>query len=143
MLAVVAGASLGAAAVQGLHAQVKPKAYIVTETEVIDAAALAAYVPQAQAAVRAAGGVPGVVATGRRHCLGGRAAQALWRLGVGERREGTGLVQFRGTEGAHATARKSVQNNPTVHYRAPSELVLSLAGSESAIRHAKDGNCAI
>ena len=64
MLAVVAGAVLGAAAVQGLHAQAKPKAYIVTETEVIDAAALAAYVPQAQAAVRAAGGRPGVVPAG-------------------------------------------------------------------------------
>jgi hypothetical protein len=31
-LAVVAGAALGAAAVQGLHAQAKPKAYSVTET---------------------------------------------------------------------------------------------------------------
>ena len=63
-LAVVAGAALGAAAVQGLHAQVKPKAYLVTESEVIDAAALAAYVPQAQAAARAAGGRPGIVPAG-------------------------------------------------------------------------------
>ena len=47
VLAAVVGAALGAAAVQGLHAQAKPKAYIVTETEVIDASALAAYVPQA------------------------------------------------------------------------------------------------
>ena len=64
VLAVVAGAALGAAAVQGLHAQVKPKAYLVTESEVIDAAALAAYVPQAQAAARAAGGRPGIVPAG-------------------------------------------------------------------------------
>ena len=64
-LAVLAGAALGAAAVQGLHAQAKPKAYIVTESDVIDAAALAAYVPQAQAAVRAAGGTPGIVASGK------------------------------------------------------------------------------
>jgi hypothetical protein len=63
-LGVLAGAALGAAAVQGLHAQAKPKAYIVTETEVIDAAALAAYVPQAQAAARAAGGRPGIVPAG-------------------------------------------------------------------------------
>ena len=63
-LAVVVGFGLGAVAVQGLHAQAKPKAYIVSETEVIDAAALAAYVPQAQAAVRAAGGRPGVVPAG-------------------------------------------------------------------------------
>ena len=55
-LAVIAGAAIGAAAVEGLHAQAKPKAYIVTETEVIDAAALADYRPQAQAAIRAAGG---------------------------------------------------------------------------------------
>ena len=38
-LAVVVGAALGAAAMQGLHAQAKPKAYSVTETEVLDAAA--------------------------------------------------------------------------------------------------------
>ena len=40
---VVLGAALGAAAVQGLHAQAKPKAYSVTETEVLDATAQAAY----------------------------------------------------------------------------------------------------
>ena len=54
-LAVVAGAALGAAAVQGLHAQAKPKAYSVTETEVLDAAAQAAYTPLARAATIAAG----------------------------------------------------------------------------------------
>ena len=80
-LAVVAGAALGAAAVQGLHAQVKPKAYLVTESEVIDAAALAAYVPQAQAAARAAGGRPGVVATGKIVALVGEPPK---RLGVSE-----------------------------------------------------------
>jgi len=64
-LAVLAGAALGAAAVQGLHAQAKPKAYIVTESELLDAASLATYTPQAQAAAKAAGGVPGVVASGK------------------------------------------------------------------------------
>jgi uncharacterized protein (DUF1330 family) len=63
-LSMVAGAALGGAAIQGLHAQAKPKAYIVTESELLDAAALAAYVPQAQAAVRTAGGRPGVVPAG-------------------------------------------------------------------------------
>jgi uncharacterized protein (DUF1330 family) len=33
----IAGAALGAAAVQGLHAQVKPPAYLVIEVEVTDA----------------------------------------------------------------------------------------------------------
>src|SRR2546425_3735384 len=61
-MGMLAGVALGAAAVQGLHAQAKPKAYIVTESELLDAAALAAYTPQAQAAVKAAGGVPGVYA---------------------------------------------------------------------------------
>lgn len=63
VLGVVAGAVLGGAVVQGLHAQAGPKAYLVTETEVLDEAALAAYVPKAQAAVRAAGGRPGYVSS--------------------------------------------------------------------------------
>ena len=58
VLAVVVGAALGAAAVQGLHAQAKPKAYIVTDSEVLDAAAAAAYSPVNQAAQKAAGGRP-------------------------------------------------------------------------------------
>jgi uncharacterized protein (DUF1330 family) len=80
-LGVLAGAALGAAAVQGLYAQAKPKAYIVTESEVIDAAALAVYTPQAQAAVRAAGGVPGVVASGKIIALVGEPPK---RLGASE-----------------------------------------------------------
>ena len=55
-LAVVAGTAFGAAAMQGLHAQAKPKAYQVSELEVIDAAAIAAYVPLVRAAQEAAGG---------------------------------------------------------------------------------------
>ena len=55
VLAVVAGAALGAAAVQGLHAQAKPKAYLVSESEMLDAAALAAYTPLVVAALQAAG----------------------------------------------------------------------------------------
>jgi uncharacterized protein (DUF1330 family) len=80
-LAVLAGAALGAAAVEGLHAQAKPKAYIVTESDVIDAASLAAYTPQAQAAVKAAGGVPGVVASGKIVALVGDPPK---RFGVSE-----------------------------------------------------------
>ncbi len=55
-LSVLAGAALGAAAVQGLHAQAKPKAYFVTELEVLDAAANAAFTPLIRAAQTAAGG---------------------------------------------------------------------------------------
>jgi uncharacterized protein (DUF1330 family) len=57
-LAVITGAALGAAAVQGLHAQAKPKAYAVTETEVLDPAAQAAYSTQIRAAMQAAGARP-------------------------------------------------------------------------------------
>jgi hypothetical protein len=38
------------------HAQAKPKAYVISETEVLDAAALAAYSPLIRAATDAAGG---------------------------------------------------------------------------------------
>src|ERR1700756_3694305 len=57
-IAAVAGAALGAAAIQGLHAQAKPKAYTVAELQVLDAAALATYVPAVLTAQRAAGGHP-------------------------------------------------------------------------------------
>src|SRR6202047_2589842 len=55
-IALVAGAAIGGAAIQGLHAQAKPKAYIVTESDILDAAAAAAYSPRSQAAQKAAGG---------------------------------------------------------------------------------------
>src|SRR5437016_3081554 len=55
-LVLIAGTAFGAAATQGLHAQAKPKAYSVTETEVLDAAAQAAYTPLVQAAQKAAPG---------------------------------------------------------------------------------------
>jgi uncharacterized protein (DUF1330 family) len=55
VLAVVVGGALGAAAVQGLHAQAKQKAYTVSELETLDAAAQATYVTAVQAAQKAAG----------------------------------------------------------------------------------------
>jgi uncharacterized protein (DUF1330 family) len=42
-LTLLAGIAIGATAIQGLHAQAKPKAYTVSEIEVIDASATAAY----------------------------------------------------------------------------------------------------
>jgi uncharacterized protein (DUF1330 family) len=57
-IAIIIGAAIGAATVQGLHAQAKPKAYSVTENELLDAAAQAAYTPRVQAAQRAAGARP-------------------------------------------------------------------------------------
>jgi uncharacterized protein (DUF1330 family) len=53
---VLAGVAIGAVAVEGLHAQAKPKAYTVTETETIDATAQAELAKAATAAQQPAGG---------------------------------------------------------------------------------------
>jgi uncharacterized protein (DUF1330 family) len=56
-LSMLAGAALGAAAVQGLHAQAKPPIYVVTEVDVADVDSyLKDYVPKTQAIIRAGGG---------------------------------------------------------------------------------------
>ena len=73
-LAIVAGTALGAAAVQGLHAQAKPKAYTVGETELLDAAAQAAYTPLIRAAQAAAGARNFRTAGGRVVAMEGAAA---------------------------------------------------------------------
>jgi uncharacterized protein (DUF1330 family) len=55
-LAMFASFGLGAAAVQGLHAQAKPPVYSVAEIDILDHAAYSTYVPKAQAAIKEAGG---------------------------------------------------------------------------------------
>jgi uncharacterized protein (DUF1330 family) len=56
-LAMLAGCGLGAAAVQGLHAQAKPPIYYVVEIDPTNPAAYAKeFAPQAQAIIKAAGG---------------------------------------------------------------------------------------
>ena len=56
-LAMVAGIGIGAAAVQGLHAQAKPPVYLVTEIDVSNADAyVKEYAPLAQASIKKAGG---------------------------------------------------------------------------------------
>jgi uncharacterized protein (DUF1330 family) len=56
VLSMIAGAAVGAAAIQGLHAQAKPKVYFISESEVLDRAAVDAYNSQVQQAIKAAGG---------------------------------------------------------------------------------------
>ena len=56
VLAVVGGAALGAATVHGLYAQAKPKAYQVTELEVIDAEANKAFTQAGRASQQQASG---------------------------------------------------------------------------------------
>jgi uncharacterized protein (DUF1330 family) len=55
-LAVLAGAALGAAAIQGLHAQAKPPACVITEVEVIDETAFKEFSPKVGKTVEASGG---------------------------------------------------------------------------------------
>ena len=55
-IAMLAGAGLGAAAVQGLHAQAKPPAYVISEIDVTDKDAYAKeYVPLAVKALKESG----------------------------------------------------------------------------------------
>src|SRR6476469_6384823 len=57
LMTLLAGVAIGAIALQGLHAQgAKQKAYAVSEIEVLDASALAAYLPGARKAIQAAHG---------------------------------------------------------------------------------------
>jgi len=56
-LSMIAGAALGGAAIQGLHAQAKPPVYLVTEIDVTNPDAYAKeFAPKAQAIIKAAGG---------------------------------------------------------------------------------------
>jgi uncharacterized protein (DUF1330 family) len=56
VLSMIAGAALGGTAIQGLHAQAKPKAYQVTELEIIDDAAWQEFVKAVRASQHAAQG---------------------------------------------------------------------------------------
>ena len=59
MMTLLAGVAIGAIGLQGLHAQgAKQKAYSVSEVEVLDPSALAAYLPAARKASEAAHGRP-------------------------------------------------------------------------------------
>ncbi|WP_156164382.1 DUF1330 domain-containing protein [Bradyrhizobium sp. LTSP885] len=55
-LSMLAGIAVGAVAIQGLHAQSSPKAYVVTEIEIIDQAAQNAYVPKVTEVIKSTGG---------------------------------------------------------------------------------------
>ena len=56
-LSMIAGAALGGAAIQGLHAQAKAPVYYIAEIDVTNPDAYAKeYVPKAQAIIKAAGG---------------------------------------------------------------------------------------
>jgi uncharacterized protein (DUF1330 family) len=76
-MGMLAGVALGAAAIQGLHAQAKPKAYTVAELEVLDATALGAYVPKVLEAQKAAGARPLRTAGGKIVAMEGTAPKRV------------------------------------------------------------------
>ena len=55
-MSAMAGMAIGAFGLQALHAQAKPKAYVVIETEVLDEAAFKEFLPKVAEANKAAGG---------------------------------------------------------------------------------------
>jgi uncharacterized protein (DUF1330 family) len=55
-LSLIAGAALGGAAIQGLHAQAKLKAYSVSEVEVTNASVQPGYLPDVRKAIEQAHG---------------------------------------------------------------------------------------
>src|SRR5262245_41556277 len=55
-LSMIAGAALAGAAIQGLHAQAKPAAYVITEVEIIDQAAFNEFSPKVPATMQPFGG---------------------------------------------------------------------------------------
>ena len=77
VIALAAGFALGAAAIHGLHAQAKPKAYTVAELEVLDATALATYVPKVLDAQKAAGARPLRTAGGKIVAMEGTAPKRV------------------------------------------------------------------
>ena len=91
VLALVAGVALGAAAVQGLHAQAKPKAYLVTESEILDQAALDSYMPGVTGALPAGGG---------RFLVGPGATKATALVGTAPQR--FGIAEFDTVDQAQA-----------------------------------------
>ena len=98
VLTLVAGVALGAAAVQGLHAQAKPKAYLVTESEILDRAALESYSSGLGSAMQAAGG----------HFIGGGTGPTEKITAVlGDPPKRFGVVEFENMDKAQAWLKSS------------------------------------
>ena len=53
---MLAGIAAGAVAIQGLHAQSTPKAYVVTEIEIVNQEAQNAYLPKVGEVIKSTGG---------------------------------------------------------------------------------------
>jgi len=95
-LSMIAGAALGAAAIQGLHAQAKPKAYLVTETEILDRPSVPPYDPALASALQAAGG----------HFIGGGPTDKITAV-IGNPPQRFGVTEFENIDKAQAWLKSS------------------------------------
>jgi len=95
-LSMIAGAAVGAAAIQGLHAQAKPKAYLVTESEILNRAALEPYEPALASAIQAAGG----------HWVGGAPTEKITAV-LGDPPKRFGVTEFESIDKAQAWLKSS------------------------------------
>ena len=99
VLSVLAGAALGAAAMQTLHAQTKPPAYVVGEIDVTNAEAFAKeYLPNASKAIRDGGG---------KYLVGGGRSVAFY----GEPPKRIAIMAFESLEKAEAAFRSPAYTN--------------------------------
>ena len=102
-IALVAGAAIGGAATQGLHAQAKPPAYVISEIDVTNQDAYAKeYVPLAQKALRDSGQKP-LASGGKTAAISGEPPKSRIVLSVFENMD---KAQAAYTSPAYMEARK-------------------------------------
>lgn len=103
-IAMLAGAGLGAAAVQGLHAQAQPPAYVISEIEVSDKEAYAKeFVPLAVQALKESGQKQ-LVAGGKTASISGEPPKSRIVLSIFENMD---KAQAAYTSPAYLEARKT------------------------------------
>ena len=106
-LAVLAGVALGVMAIQGLNAQTKPLAYLVSEIEVTNPAVYQTYVDRNTPIVAAAGGR--FITRGEKIVALDGPAPAFRQHRIRQHGTSAGLSCFGGLQGTHPDPRKVVQ----------------------------------
>ena len=141
-VAVVAGAALGAAAMQGLHAQAKLKAYSVTEVEVLDPAALAVYTPLSRLRSRVPVAALSILPEeGLSHSPGRLPGGWASSSGTALSRRKHSLIRQ-----PLAILRRSAIRQKNIYGSTPSKpprIRLVLGVAPAAVRTPKTGNCAL
>jgi uncharacterized protein (DUF1330 family) len=133
-LSVIAGIGIGAVAVESLHAQVKPKAYTVTELELIDAAANAAFVPLVQAAQKTAGGRAFRTGGGKIVAMEGEAPKRVVITEWDTLEQAEAFYKSTSLEGSYASTREGGQNNTAVRRRGDELRAVPAPDSDTAAK---------